>query len=189
MRRSPFGPASRKRAPSSGDCSRRAVPAARSGDLQAIAWIALSGLGLGLVLPATIDTALAAVSDESSGVSSGVLQALRMVGGVLGAAILGAIINSTYRDQLEHAVPAPLASSAHDSAVTGVEVANASGSQALLDAVRESFVSGMSLTLWVSAALMAAGAVLALVLRPRPSAAHVTTESGVWRRLRLGCQN
>jgi MFS transporter, DHA2 family, multidrug resistance protein len=141
-----------------------------------ISWIALSGLGLGLVLPATIDTALAAVSDESSGVSSGVLQALRMVGGVLGAAILGAIINSTYRDQLEHAVSAPLASSARDSAVTGVEVANASGSQALLDAVRESFVSGMSLTLWVSAALMAAGAVLALVLRPRPSAKHVTTE-------------
>jgi MFS transporter, DHA2 family, multidrug resistance protein len=137
-----------------------------SGDLHAIAWIALSGLGLGLVLPVTIDTALAAVSDESSGVSSGVLQALRMVGGVLGAAILGAIINSTYRDQLEHAVPAPLASSARDSAVTGVEVANASGSQALLDAVRESFVSGMSLTLWVSAALMAAGAVLALACGP-----------------------
>ena len=99
-----------------------------------------------------------------------------MVGGVLGAAILGAIINSTYRDQLEHAVSAPLASAARDSAVTGVEVANASGSQTLLDAVRESFVSGMSLTLWVSAALMAAGAVLALVVRPRPSAAHVTTE-------------
>ena len=55
----------------------------------------------GLVLPATIDTALGAVSDETSGVSSGVLQALRMVGGVLGAAILGAIINTTYRDQLE----------------------------------------------------------------------------------------
>jgi DHA2 family multidrug resistance protein-like MFS transporter len=150
-----------------------ATTSVTSGDLQAVAWIALSGLGLGLVLPATIDTALSAVSDESSGVSSGVLQALRMVGSVLGAAILGAIINSTYRDQLEDAVSAPLASSARDSAVTGVEVANASGSQALLDAVRESFMSGMSLTLWVSAALMASGAVLALVLRPRPAATHV----------------
>jgi MFS transporter, DHA2 family, multidrug resistance protein len=98
------------------------------------------------------------------------------VGGVLGAAILGAIINSTYRDQLEHAVPAPLASTARDSAITGVEVANASGSQAVLNAVRESFVSGMTLTLWVSAALMAAGAVLALVLRPRPAATRARTE-------------
>jgi MFS transporter, DHA2 family, multidrug resistance protein len=153
-----------------------ATTSVTSGDLQAIAWIALSGLGLGLVLPATIDTALAAVSDESSGVSSGVLQALRMVGSVLGAAILGAIINSTYRNELEHAVSAPLASAARDSAVTGVEVANASGSQVLLDAVRESFMSGMSVTLWVSAALMAAGAVLALALRPRRAATHVTTE-------------
>ena len=37
----------------------------------------------------------------------------------------------------------------------------------LLDAVRHAFVSGMSTTLWVSAALMAAGAVVALVFRPR----------------------
>src|SRR5262249_26355086 len=51
-----------------------------TGDAQALAWIALSGLGLGLVLPTTVDTALGAVSDESSGVSSGVLQAFRMVG-------------------------------------------------------------------------------------------------------------
>jgi MFS transporter, DHA2 family, multidrug resistance protein len=151
-----------------------ATTSVTSGDLQAVAWIALSGLGLGLVLPATIDTALSAVSDESSGVSSGVLQALRMVGSVLGAAILGAIVNSTYRDQLEQAVPAPFASAARDSAVTGVEVANTSGSQPLLDAVRESFMSGMSLTLWVSAALMASGAVLALVLRPRSAATHVS---------------
>ena len=62
------------------------------------------------MLPTTIDTALGAVSDESSGVSSGVLQALRMVGGSFGAAILGAIINATYRDQLEHAVSPALAS-------------------------------------------------------------------------------
>ena len=39
-----------------------------------------------------------------------------------------------------------------------------------------SFVSGMTLTFWVSAALMAAGGVLALVVRPRPSATHLTTE-------------
>jgi Major Facilitator Superfamily len=75
-----------------------ATTSVATGDVRAIAWIALSGLGLGLVLPTTIGTALGAVSDESSGVSSGVLQALRMAGGAFGAAILGAIINATYRD-------------------------------------------------------------------------------------------
>jgi EmrB/QacA subfamily drug resistance transporter len=148
-----------------------------TGDAQALAWIALSGLGLGLVLPTTIDAALGAVPDESSGVSSAVLQALRMVGGALGAAILGALINATYRDQLEQTVSPALARSARESAVAGVDAASASHSPHLLNAVREAFVSGMNLTLWVSAALIAAGAVLALVLRPRVTTAPVVAES------------
>jgi MFS transporter, DHA2 family, multidrug resistance protein len=147
-----------------------------TGDGQAVAWIALSGLGLGLVLPTTIDAALGTVSDESSGVSSAVLQAFRMVGGALGAAILGALINATYRDQLDQAVSPALTQSAHESAVAGVDAASAAHSPHLLDAVREAFVSGMNLTLWVSAVLIAVGAVLALVFRPRATAAPVVAE-------------
>jgi EmrB/QacA subfamily drug resistance transporter len=150
-----------------------ATTSVATGDTQAVAWITLSGLGLGLVLPTTIDAALGAVSDDNSGVASGVLQALRMVGGGLGAAILGALINATYRDQLEQAVSPALARPARESAVAGIDAANATGSAPLLDAVREAFVSGMNLTLWVSAALMIVGGLLALVLRPRPSAKQV----------------
>jgi Na+/melibiose symporter-like transporter len=142
-----------------------ATTSVATGEAQALAWIALSGLGLGLVLPTTIDTALGAVSHESSGVSSGVLQALRMVGGALGAAILGALINATYRDQLEHAVSPAALRSASDSALAGIDAAAAAHSPSLLDAVRAAFVSGMNVTLWVSAALMAAGAVLAVGFR------------------------
>jgi hypothetical protein len=147
-----------------------------TGDAQAVAWIALSGLGLGLVLPTTIDAALGTVSDDSSGVSSAVLQAFRMVGGALGAAILGALINATYRDHLDQAVSPALTQSAHESAVAGVDAASAAHSPHLFDTVREAFVSGMNLTLWVSAALIAAGAVLALVFRPRATAAPVVAQ-------------
>jgi MFS transporter, DHA2 family, multidrug resistance protein len=140
-----------------------------TGEGQAVAWIALSGLGLGLVLPTTIDAALGAVSDESSGVSSAVLQALRMVGGTFGAAILSALINATYHDQLEQAASPAQAASLGDSAVAGVDAATATHSAPLLDAVRDAFVSGMGRALWVSAALMAAGAVLAVVFRPDPT--------------------
>jgi MFS transporter, DHA2 family, multidrug resistance protein len=153
-----------------------ATTSVASGDARSIAWVALSGLGLGLVLPTTIDTALGSVSEESSGVSAGVLQALRMAGGAFGAAILGAIINATYRDQLEHATSPALARSARDSAVAGVDVATTTHSPALLGAVRHAFVGGMSMTLWVSAGLMAAGAVLALVFRPREEAHRVVAE-------------
>jgi Na+/melibiose symporter-like transporter len=154
-----------------------ATTSVATGDAQAVAWVALSGLGLGLVLPTTIDTALGAVSGESTGVSSGVLQAFRMVGGALGAAILGALINATYRDQLEHAVSPALARSAGDSAVSGVDAATAAHSPALLGAVHNAFVSGMDLTLWISAALMAAGALLALAVRPQVLPAPVASEA------------
>jgi len=148
-----------------------------TGDAQAAAWIALSGLGLGLVLPTTIDAAMGAVSEESSGVSSAVLQAFRMVGGALGAAILGALVNATYRDHLEHAVVSrQLARPAYDSAVAGVDAASAAHSASLLEAVRGAFVGGMNLTLWVSAALIAAAAVLAVAFRPRSAAAPVVAE-------------
>jgi len=137
-----------------------------TGDGYSLAWISLSGLGLGLALPTTIDAAMGAISDDNSGVSSAVLQALRMVGGALGAAILGALINAAYRDELEQSVSPAFARSAHGSAVAGVDAASAAHSPHLLDTVREAFVGGMNLTLWVSAALMAAGAVLAVVFRP-----------------------
>jgi hypothetical protein len=154
-----------------------ATTAVATGDAQALAWIALAGLGLGLVLPTTIDTALGAVSGESSGVSSGVLQALRMVGGALGAAILGAIVNATYRDQLEHAVAPAMARPARESAIAGVDAATANHSQYLLDAVQTAFVSGLDRTLWISAALMAAGGLLALAFRPRLREMHAPVEA------------
>jgi hypothetical protein len=43
--------------------------------------------------------------------------------------------------------------------------------------VREAFVGGMNLAFWVSAALMAAAAVLAVVFRPGPRDATVRQEA------------
>src|SRR5262249_18662387 len=119
-----------------------------TGDFQAVAWLGVSGLGLGLVLPTTIDTALGAVDVENSGVTAGVLEALRSVGGALGAAILGAVLNSTYRGELGHMAPAAPAS-ATDSAVGGVDTASAAHSPAFLHSVRDAFLTGMNTTLWI----------------------------------------
>jgi MFS transporter, DHA2 family, multidrug resistance protein len=140
-----------------------------TGDARAAAWILLSGLGLGLVLPTTVDAALGAVPGDASGVSSGVLQAMRTAAGAFGAAILGAVVNARYRDHLEHAVSPAQAHSVRNSAVAGVDFANGTGSEHLLEAVRGAFVAGMDRALWISAALMAAGAALAFVIRPARS--------------------
>src|SRR5215471_984319 len=141
-----------------------------TGDLQTVAWLALCGLGLGLALPTVIDAALGAVDDENSGVSSGIIQALRSAGGVFGAAIM----NTMYRDQLSH-LGSSLPASARGSAVAGADTATAAHSSALLHTVRESFLSGMNTTLWICAALMALGSVLAVAIRHRATAAPDTT--------------
>src|SRR5262245_25178909 len=105
-----------------------------TGDARAAAWILLAGLGLGLILPTSIAAALGAVARGSTGVASVVLQGARMVAGALAAAILGSILNSTYRDELGHAAISPgLARAARDSAVAGVDVATRTHSSSLLD--------------------------------------------------------
>jgi MFS family permease len=149
-----------------------------TGDLQVVAWLALCGLGLGLVLPTAIDAALGAVGDESSGVSSGVLQALRTAGGAFGAAILGAVMNTIYRDQLGQLASSALPASAADSPVAGVDAATAAHSPTLLHAVREALLSGMNATLWISAALMAAGGVLAVAIGHRAAISSDAQEGG-----------
>src|SRR5262245_33250058 len=150
--------------------ARGATSTVATADTRRLAWLALAGLGLGLALPTTIDTALGAVSTASSGVSSGVLQAVRMVGGALGAAILGALINSTYRTDLQQAVSPALARPARDSAIAGIDAATATHPPQLLEAVRQAFVNGMNVTLWVSAGVIAVAAVVAALVHPRTAA-------------------
>ena len=80
------------------------------------------------------------------------------------------------RDQLEHAASPTLARAARDSAVTGIDAATTAHSQFLRETVRHAFVSGMSQALWVSAALMAVGALLAIAIRPRANAVPLFVE-------------
>lgn len=131
-------------------------------------WIAGCGFGIGLALPTAMDAALSALSKESSGVGSAVVQALRMVAGSFGAAILGSVLNAQYHAQLHlDGVPAEAAAAVRDGVVTGVAVADRLGSAALRDTVVQAFLHGMSLTLWVSAGLAAGCAVLAVLFMPR----------------------
>ena len=54
----------------------------------------VGGFGFGLVLPPATTAIVSSVPDDKSGVASGVMQALRQLGGALGIAIAGALMNS-----------------------------------------------------------------------------------------------
>ncbi|WP_256726747.1 DHA2 family efflux MFS transporter permease subunit [Streptomyces acidiscabies] len=139
-----------------------------SGTGLAAAWTAAYGLGLGLVLPTVMDAALGALSDDSAGVGAAVNQSIRTVGGSFGAAILGSILNSNYRGDLDlGGVPAAAQEAAKDSVFGGLAVARSISSSSFADSVRNSFVSALDIVLVVSGFLGLLGVLIAVVWLPR----------------------
>ena len=132
------------------------------------AWMAIAGLGMGLALATATSAALSELSTEHAGVGAAVIQAVKNVGGPFGTAILGSVLNASYRDRVAvGGLPGSAVEAVRESVFAGVAVAQRLGSQPLLDSVRSAFASGLERVLVVSAAVALAGAVLALVFLPR----------------------
>jgi len=130
-------------------------------------WISLIGLGLGFTLPPAMDAALGALSPERSGVGSAVIQALRQVGGAIGVAIMGTVLSSGYRGQLDvTGLPASAADAVRDSAPAGVVVAGRLHDPSLLASVQHAFTHGMDLSLLTAGLVAVAGVILTLFFLP-----------------------
>ena len=144
----------------------------------AASWMTIFGLGLGLTLPAAMDAAIGGMPAERAGMGSGLLMSLRMVGGAIGVAVLGSLVNSVYRGDLEVRALSPAsAAGVRDGVATGVRVARALRSPALLDSVQAAFVHGMDVMLVACAAIAVLGAVLGVRFLPnRAGAAESTTD-------------
>ena len=142
------------------------------GDALALTWVALAGAGLGLSLPTAMGAALGELDEAASGTGSAVIQALRMVGGSFGAAILGATLNAGYRAWLPTGsapltgLPGEATAAVRDGLSAAAEVAQALHAPEVLDAARSAFVSGMDTTLWVCAGLTLAGGLTAAAFLP-----------------------
>jgi MFS transporter, DHA2 family, multidrug resistance protein len=131
-------------------------------------WFAVTGLGLGIAMPAAMNAAIGALSAERSGAGTALITAMRQVGATIGVAVLGTVINDAYRNQLHlGGLPAQAASAVRASVGAGVEAAKAAHSIPLLDMVHDAFVHGMGIMLWVCAGIALASALLALFFLPR----------------------
>ncbi|MGH3247492.1 MAG: MFS transporter [Trebonia sp.] len=145
-----------------------ATTSAATGYGFAAAWITVLGAGIGLALPAAMSAALGALTAERAGAGSGLMQALRQVGGTIGVAVLGTVLGSGYGGRVHTGhLPAAQANDVHSSVAAGIAVARQLGDDALARTVRAAFVYGMDLTLAVSGALVLAGAILAVLFLPR----------------------
>jgi len=135
------------------------------------AWVVLFGVGLGFALPAAMDAAMSALTPERSGVGSALVMAMRQVGGTIGVAVLGTVINAAYRSRLDlTGLPAQAADAARRGVTGGVAVAERLGSAPLLGSVRAAFVHGMDAMLLTCGAIAVLGMLIALAFLPRQAA-------------------
>ena len=130
-----------------------------------ILWaLAIMGLGLGTAMSPTTDALLGSIPREKSGVSSAAQQTSIQLGGTLGVAVLGSVLNSTYADSVEGSVsrlPIPEAArgAITDSLAAAIQVAQQVGGPArgqLVEAAREAFATLTAVGLMLAAAMVAA---------------------------------
>ena len=140
----------------------------------------LLGIGAGLVIPGGTASVMGSLPREHTGVGSATNGAFLQIGGALGVAVIGSLLNTRYQDKMTSAlapyhlpaavlhtvlgsVGAALGLAAHLGGTTGA---------ALAALARASFISGMDLGLLTGAVVAVVAAVLALVVLPGRAAAR-----------------
>lgn len=131
------------------------------------------GLGAGLGLPAMTDTVMAAVPERDAGVGSALNDVSRQLGGALGVAIIGSVVNHTYRSNLDsHAdslPPAAVRVAGEGIGIASRVAATLPPSQAreLTATANDAFVHAITRGFTISAVVLIIGLVIALTMIPR----------------------
>ena len=138
------------------------------------AGLLLFGLGAGLAMPAATDSVMSAVPAAQAGVGSAMNDTTREVGAALGVAVVGSVAATAYTTTMrsERGVPAMpdgLRHAVNDNIGAAVAASDELGSrgEALVQIAQHAFVSSMTTSLWVAAAVAAWGTVIAVVHLPR----------------------
>ena len=135
-----------------------------------------------VMAPAT-GTVMSAVPEAKAGVGSAMNDLLRQLGGALGVAIIGSVMNTVYRDRIGDALvglPPQAADAAGDSVGAAVAIANQVGGvigETLATTARAAFVDGLGAAAVVGAAVAVATSLF--VLRRMPRAVPTAADHGL----------
>jgi EmrB/QacA subfamily drug resistance transporter len=134
----------------------------------------LMGFGIALTMSPMSTAAMNAVAEAKAGLASGLLSMSRMVGGTFGVAVLGAIFQGQGHSSLESslagvglapgqidAINEQLGSGGLDATIAALPADQA---KPVAAAAREAFISSLSTSIGISAAVAAVGAAMAFVL-------------------------
>ena len=141
--------------------------------LYIIASIFLFDFGAGLGMPALTDTVMAVVPVDDAGIGSAVNDVSRGLGGALGIAITGAVVNRAYSQNVEDELAGVASAEVVESVSDGIGVATLvaaelrSDGDAVLAAASIAFVDAIALGFIVGIVFMVLAAVVAAALLPR----------------------
>ena len=131
------------------------------------------GLGAGLGMPAMTDTVMAAVPERDAGVGSALNDVSRQLGGALGVAVIGSVVNDAYRSNLADEA-GTLDPEVVSAASEGVGIASRvaadlppEAAATLTGAANEAYVDAIIRGFAVSTAVLVAGLVVAVTMIPR----------------------
>jgi EmrB/QacA subfamily drug resistance transporter len=142
------------------------------GYLSVLPGLMVLGVGMGLGMTTSTSAITESMPVEKQGVASALNDTVREVGGALGVALLGSVLNSGYQSSVAEAtagLPAQVAAPVEDGIGQALGVAGQLGEQgaALATAAREAFVTGWHSAMWVAAAVAGASFLYVLVRGPK----------------------
>jgi len=139
-----------------------------------LAGIVALGVGAGLVIPSATESVMGSLPGDHVGVGSAANGAFLQVGGALGVAIIGSLLNTRYQDTMSgslapyhipRSVMGPVLGSLGGALGVAGQIGHSIGAE-LGQLAKTAFASGMDLGLEVGAVVAVAGAVIALLALP-----------------------
>ena len=138
-------------------------------------WLIAAGLiplgaGAGMAMTPATTSVTEALPASEQGVASAMNDLARELGGAIGIAVLGSLLNATYREHLApylSGLPASVADRARDSLALAERIGGSVGTHA-----QSAFVDGMHVALLSGAAVIVAAAIGVVVLLRRDQAAR-----------------
>jgi predicted MFS family arabinose efflux permease len=127
------------------------------------------GFGMGMAMAPATESVMGSLPVEKASVGSAVNDTTRTTGGALGVAILGSLLASQYRGDMDGAVsglPHDAAATASDTLSGGLAVAHRLGDSGLAEAAQSAFLNGMHVAAIAAAAVALAGAIVAYMVIP-----------------------
>ncbi|MFD9872471.1 MFS transporter [Streptomyces niveus] len=136
----------------------------------------VQGTGMAHIMPPVTVAVMQALPREKAGSGSAVNNTFRQVGGALGIAVLGSLLSTTYRGEIEGhlgAVPAAARDAAGESIEATMAVAEKLGPAGapLVSSANDAFLTAMHVTALGSAAVALIGTVVVALFMPGRTAA------------------